>query len=192
MIGMRNTSSSYGLVTIAIHWLMALAIFAMFGLGLWMRTLGYYDSWYHHAPELHKSIGILLLFLLVFRFIWRMINTRPELLGEAWEKLMALMVHRMHYLLLFAVMLTGYLIPTAEGVGIDVFAWFTVPALFSFTEGVTDAVGLAHRYLAWAAILLAVAHAAAALKHHVLDKDMTLRRILGVCPKTKEEKENIL
>ncbi len=191
MNGMRNTSSSYGWITIAIHWFMALAIFAMFGLGLWMRTLGYYDSWYHDAPELHKSIGMLLLFLLVFRFIWRMMNTRPELMGEAWEKLIALMVHRMHYLLLFAVMLTGYLIPTAEGVGIDVFGWFTVPALFSFTESIADFIGLAHRYLAWAVILLAGAHAAAALKHHVLDKDITLRRMLGVCPKTKEEKENI-
>ena len=190
-MGVRNTTTSYGWVAITIHWVMAAVIFAMFGLGLWMRTLGYYDSWYHDAPELHKSIGILLLLLLVFRFIWRIINTRPELMGEAWEKVISLMVHRMHYLLLFAVMLTGYLIPTAEGVGIDVFGWFTVPALFSFSKDTADFIGLAHRYLAWAVMALAGAHAAAALKHHVIDKDITLLRMLGVSQKNKDEKENI-
>jgi len=179
-MGVRNTTTSYGWVAITIHWVMAAVIFAMFGLGLWMRTLGYYDSWYHDAPELHKSIGILLLLLLVFRFIWRIINTRPELMGEAWEKVISLMVHRMHYLLLFAVMLTGYLIPTAEGVGIDVFGWFTVPALFSFNKEITDLIGMMHFYLAWAVMVLAGIHAAAALKHHFIDKDTTLLRILYV------------
>jgi len=179
----RNTATSYGWVAIAIHWLMAIAIFAMFGLGLWMRTLGYYDTWYHAAPELHKSIGMLLLLLLVFRFIWRIINTRPELMGETWEKVIALLVHRMHYVLLSALMITGYLIPTAEGVGIDVFGWFTVAALFSFNKETTDLIGLMHFYLAWAVMALAGAHAAAALKHHVIDKDITLLRMLGISRK---------
>ncbi|MDQ6950945.1 MAG: cytochrome b [Mariprofundales bacterium] len=187
MMQLRNHATSYGWVTITIHWLMALTIFAMFGLGLWMRTLGYYDSWYHHAPELHKSIGILLLLILIFRLIWRIINTRPDLMGEPWEQIIALLVHRMHYLLLFAVLLTGYLIPTAEGVGIDVFGWFTIPALLSFSKEITDFIGLAHFYIAWGVIALAGAHAAAALKHHVIDKDITLLRMLGVSRETKEK-----
>ncbi len=177
---LRNTSISYGLIAIALHWLMALILFAMFGLGLWMVELNYYDSWYHDAPYLHKGIGMLLLMTLVFRLIWRMINVRPALMGAAWERLVALGVHRLHYVLLFALTITGYLIPTAEGVGIDVLGWFTVPALFSFDKAAADLVGLLHLYLAWAVMGLAAMHAAAALKHHYIDKDSTLLRMFGL------------
>lgn len=175
----RNTSTSYGLVAISMHWLMAVVIFGMFGLGLWMVELGYYDSWYHDAPYIHKAVGMLLLFALIFRFVWRLINKRPNLMGAAWEQFIALLVHRSHYLLLFAITITGYLIPTAEGVGIDVFGLFTVPASFSFTKTEADLIGLIHLYVAWAIIGLTAAHAAAALKHHFIDKDITLLRMLG-------------
>ena len=60
-----------------LHWIVALTVYAMFGLGLWMVTLSYYDGWYHRAPELHKSIGILLMMTLVIRVIWRHISRRP-------------------------------------------------------------------------------------------------------------------
>jgi len=179
-MGMRNTATSYGWVSISIHWLMAVLVFAMFGLGLWMRTLGYYDSWYHTAPALHKSIGMLLLILLIFRWLWRLSNTRPDLMGEVWEQCIALLVHRMHYVLLTALMITGYFIPTAEGVGIDVFGWLTIPVLITFDKETTDWIGMMHRYLAWSAVGLAGLHGAAALKHHVIDKDHTLRRMLGL------------
>ncbi len=182
---MRNTATSYGWVAIGIHWLMAAVIFGMFGLGLWMRTLGYYDYWYHAAPALHKSIGILLLLLLLVRWFWRLSNTRPNLMGNIWEQTIALFVHRLHYLLLFALMITGYLIPTAEGVGIDVFDGFTVPAVATFSKETTDLIGTMHRYLAWTAILLAGIHAAAALKHHLIDNDHTLLRMLGISRTSK-------
>jgi cytochrome b561 len=185
---LRNTSTSYGLVSIAMHWLMAVVIFAMFGLGLWMVELGYYDSWYHDAPYIHKAIGMLLLFALIFRLGWRLTNKRPNLMGEAWEQFVALMVYRSHYLLLFAIAITGYLIPTAEGVGIDVFGLFTVPASFSFTKTEVDLIGLIHLYVAWAVIGLAAAHTGAALKHHFIDKDITLLRILGQTNNNKTRK----
>lgn len=177
---LTNTKHSYGWVTIAVHWTMALAIFGMFGLGVWMVDLGYYDTWYHRAPELHKSVGMILLLLLIFRWLWRQFNVRPELVGQWWEQLAALSVHRLHYLLLLAVMVTGYLIPTAEGVAIDVFGWFSVPAAFTFDKQQTELIGALHRYLAWSAVGLAGLHAAAALKHHFVDRDNTLRRMIGM------------
>ncbi len=188
MIAWRNSTSSYGLISIAIHWLMAIAVFAMFALGLWMRTLDYYHDWYHAAPYLHKGMGVLLLLALLFRLGWRISNTRPELMGQNWEQSIALMVHRLHYLLLFALMITGYLIPTAEGVGIDVFGYFTLPALLVVNKDTADLIGLAHLYLAWSAIGLATAHAGAAFKHHFIDHDNTLRRMMGMRPNTKEGK----
>ena len=184
---LRNSARAYGWVSIIIHWLMAIAIFGMFALGLWMTELDYYDSWYHDAPSIHKSIGMLLLFLLIFRLAWRLLNTRPELLGAAWEQFVALAVHRTHYLLLFAVTISGYLIPTAEGVGISVFGWFTVPASLSFTKQEADLIGLIHLYVAWAVVGLAGMHAGAAFKHHFIDRDQTLLRMLGISQKSKGE-----
>jgi len=185
---LRNTSTSYGLVAILLHWLMAVVIFAMFALGLWMVELNYYDSWYHDAPYIHKAVGMLLLFGLIFRLIWRLTNSRPNLMGAAWEQFVALLVHRMHYLLLFTLTITGYLIPTAEGVGIDVFGLFTVPASFSFSKAQADLIGLIHLYAAWAVMALAAAHAGAALKHHFIDKDITLLRMFGKTNSNKKRK----
>ena len=184
---LRNTSTSYGLVSIALHWLMALALFGMFALGYWMTTLTYYDRWYHDAPEIHKGIGILLLLLLIFRVLWRMITTRPKLMGAWWEQIVSLGVHRLHYVLMFTVVISGYLIPTAEGVGIDVFGLFTMPATFTFDKQQADLVGKIHWAAAWALIGLAGLHAAAALKHHWIDKDMTLLRMLGKSKKNQGE-----
>jgi len=178
-----NTDQTYGWVSIVMHWLMALMIFGMFALGLWMVELGYYDAWYHDAPYIHKSLGIILLLALIFRLFWRTLNVRPVLMGLAWEKLVALMVHRLHYILLFVLLLSGYLIPTAEGVGVDVFGLFVVPATFTFDKVQTDMIGALHRYVAWAAMALAGLHAGAALKHHVIDKDITLLRMLGISQK---------
>ena len=56
-----NTPERYGVISAAFHWLSAIIVYGMFALGLWMVTLSYYDGWYHKAPELHKSIGILLM-----------------------------------------------------------------------------------------------------------------------------------
>lgn len=76
LMQLRNTSRRYGIISISLHWIFAIAVYAMFGLGLWMVTLSYYDGWYHRAPELHKSIGVLLMMGLVIRVIWRHISPR--------------------------------------------------------------------------------------------------------------------
>lgn len=175
-----NSREAYGWVSIILHWVMAVAIFGLFALGLWMTSLDYYHAWYHKAPYIHKSVGMLMLFLLLFRIGWAAVNIKPEIYGAAWEKFIALIVHRMHYVLMLIAMVSGYLIPTAKGAGIDVFGWFTVPALIRFTERQADIVGLIHWGFAWAVIALAGLHTAAALKHHLIDKDPTLTRMLGV------------
>ncbi|RMH50540.1 MAG: cytochrome b [Zetaproteobacteria bacterium] len=177
---LRNSRHAYGLVAILLHWLMAVAIFGMFGLGVWMRTLGYYDRWYHAAPELHKSVGMVLLLVLLIRWLWRLANPLPEPRGAPWECILARLVHRLHYLLLFALMATGYLIPTAKGAGIALFGVATVPALTTLDAHSADLIGAIHRYLAWAVVVLAGFHAAAAMKHHWINRDDTLLRMLGL------------
>ena len=66
---MKNTDKHYGWLTIIIHWLVALTFFGLFALGFWMVDLTYYDSWYKTGPDLHKSIGLSLFALMLFRVI---------------------------------------------------------------------------------------------------------------------------
>jgi len=178
-VQLTNTTAEYGWVAIILHWLMALAIIGLFILGWWMTGLDYYDRWYHDAPEIHKSLGMLMLILLVLRLAWRLGNPRPQLCGAWWEQIAALAVQRMHYLLLLIVMITGYLLPTAEGVGIDIFGWFTIPATLEFERAQADWIGHLHWWSASAAMGLVVIHSLAALKHHFVDRDHTLLRMLG-------------
>lgn len=74
----RNTPVRFGHISVLIHWGVALAVYGLFALGLWMVGLGYYDTWYHRAPEIHKSIGVLIFVAMVFRLAWRFISLRQK------------------------------------------------------------------------------------------------------------------
>jgi cytochrome b561 len=177
----RNTTQRYGLITIALHWLVAIAVFALFGLGLWMTELNLYHPWYYKAPALHKSIGLLLFMVMVLRLVWRLINPHPATLPthSRFERVAAGVVHGLLYLLLFAVMIAGYLISTADGRPIEIFGVVSIPATITAIPNQEDVAGELHLILAIVLIALALLHAAAALKHHFVDRDNTLRRMLG-------------
>jgi cytochrome b561 len=80
--------------------------------------------------------------------------------------------------LIIALFASGYLISTADGRSIDVFNWFSVPAMGEFFENQEDIAGDAHFYIAWSVIVLAIIHALAALKHHFISNDDTLKQML--------------
>lgn len=180
----RNGETQYGWVTIALHWLMAPAIIGLFLLGWWMRSLTYYDSWYREGPALHKSIGLLLLLLLLVRIGWKLANRNPadEPGTPRWQVLAAHATHGTLYLLLLVIMCSGYLISTADGRAIQVFNWFSVPATIQGIPHQEDIAGQVHKVLAWSLMGLVVLHGLAALKHHFIDRDATLRRMLGRAP----------
>lgn len=178
---LRNSTSRYGLVSIVMHWGVALAVFGLFGLGLWMMELDYYSPWRKEAPELHKSIGLVLLAVMLVRVLWRFISPPPPALPNHGKltRMASKAGHGALYLGLFAVMIAGYLISTADGVGIPVFGLFDVPALVSNLPDQADVAGEIHFYLAWGLVIFAGLHALAALKHHFIDRDATLKRMLG-------------
>ena len=178
---LRNSPTRYGWVSIVTHWLVALAVFGLFALGLWMVGLDYYSTWRKDAPDLHKSIGLVLLALMILRVLWRFVSPPPRAL-DSYSRLTrngARFGHAFLYFTLFAVMIAGYLISTADGVGIPVFGLFEVPALVSGLPDQADTAGLIHFYLAWVLVIFSGLHALAALKHHFIDRDATLKRMLG-------------
>lgn len=178
---LRNSSSRYGWVSIFMHWGVALAVFGLFALGLWMVGLDYYSTWRKDAPDLHKSIGLVLLAVMVLRVLWRFVSPPPPTLQSysRMTRIGAKFGHGFLYLALFAVMIAGYLISTADGVGIPVFGLFEVPALVSGLPDQADTAGVIHLCLAWALVIFSGLHALAALKHHFIDRDATLTRMLG-------------
>ena len=178
---LRNSSSRYGWVSIFMHWGVALVVFGLFALGLWMVGLDYYSTWRKDAPDLHKSIGLVLLGVMVLRVLWRFISPPPPTLQSysRMTRIGAKFGHGFLYLALFAVMLAGYLISTADGVGIPVFGLFEVPALVSGLPDQADTAGVIHLRLAWILVIFSGLHALAALKHHFIDRDATLTRMLG-------------
>jgi cytochrome b561 len=89
-------------------------------------------------------------------------------------------VHWLLYGLLFASIISGYLISTADGKSIDVFGLFAVPAIISDIPNMEDIAGKVHWYLALLLISLTGLHTLAALKHHFIDQDQTLTKMLGI------------
>lgn len=179
----KNSDDAYGWIAILLHWVMAVSLVFMFGLGLYMVELTYYDAWYKGSLDLHKSIGIVLFILWVVRVVWRRINSKPGPVASnsrysAVEHKVGHVVHLLLYIVMLLLMLSGYLISTADGRSIDVFSVFEVPAIPALLDKQEDIAGEIHFYLAWSLIVTVGLHGFAALKHHFVDKDKTLSRML--------------
>ncbi len=176
---LKNNDKSYGWLTILLHWTMALPIIGMFGLGVWMVDLSYYDPWYHRSLDIHKSIGSLMIGLWIAFFGWHMISKKPNATStKPWEALAAKLMKYALFAMIIALLTTGYLISSADGAAISVFSLFDLPALQLGIENQESVFGEIHEYLAWALIILAALHALAAIKHHVIEKDHTLKRMI--------------
>ncbi len=191
MMRLRNDTQGYGLISVLLHWGMAALIFWVFAIGAYMVLLDYYHPWYQQLPTQHRSLGIIIAILLIIRLSWRLSNPLPALLGRSWEQQIARWVHRSFYLLITAVAISGYLITTAAGQGVPVFDWFEAPATIHGWNGQEELSGMLHRWLAYGLLALSLLHSGAAMKHHFIDHDATLRRILGFAalPTTKDTRK---
>jgi cytochrome b561 len=178
---LKDSRSGYGLITIVLHWVCAPLIIFLFGLGVYMRGLDYYSPWYHRAPALHISLGLLVLFLMSFRLLWRVKNISPTPLASisASNQLAANIVKKALYVLVFLICISGYFITTAEGQAAQFFQFFGIPASIQLSATQVDLTGEIHEYLAWSIMGIAALHAAAALFHHFVKRDTTLLRMLN-------------
>jgi len=169
---------AYHRIAKIIHWSSALLVFSLFALGYWMVDLSYYSEWYKIAPHWHKSIGFTLFTLTVFRVLYKNMSNSPPIEGERWEQRVAKLAHLLIYLLLFTIFISGYMISTADGRGIEIFNWFTLPGFGSFIANQEDLAGEIHFYATYSLITLTLVHALAAFKHHFINKDNTLKKML--------------
>lgn len=178
---LKNTDDRYGILSVLLHWVSLVLVVALFAVGLYMVGLTYYDPLYHELPEWHKLFGLILAFLSVFRILWVFVSRPPAILAVAgWQVVAARAAHGLLYLLLLILPITGYLISTAEGSSLTAFEWVLFPGFMELSPERADWVGNLHLWAAWCLIGLGSVHGLAALKHHFLDHDSTLTRMLYI------------
>ena len=128
----------------------------------------------------HKWIGMTVLGLVLIRSVWRLTHTPPpELPMPRWQRLVARSTHYLLYLLLIATPLCGWLYTSATGYPVVYLKLWQLPDLVHKNKQLADVLVEVHSDLAWALLWLVVLHSAAALKHHFIDHDSTLRRMLA-------------
>ena len=175
-----NSKDKFGLVSKGLHWTIAFGIIGLIALGWWMVGLGYYDPWYHDSLEAHKAVGMVVLALAFCKIGWQFFN-KPPAPGKALtpnEKNASKTMHWVLYALMVVVPVTGYIMTTSSGQGVSMFGLFEVPALMQNSESTRDVSTSIHYYFAYAGIALVLGHAGAALKHHFVNRDDTLTRML--------------
>lgn len=178
-MNLGNTERGYGPVARALHWCMAIIMVGLIGLGLYMTEQPDGDpKW--QLYDLHKSLGSLVFVLALARLAWRRVTPPPPLPDtmDASDKLAAHLGHALLYGAMLALPVTGYLDATLGGYHLSVFGWFDVPMLLAKDEALFDVVVTLHRWIGYSLALVVLGHAGAALKHHFIDRDRVLMRML--------------
>ena len=177
----------YDSVAIGLHWLIALGILALIVLGLTMTHAHLGPMAKFQLYQLHKSIGITVLFAAVLRVLWRLTHRPPPLpvTMPVLERRAAEGAHAALYAFLFFLPLTGWALVSASPFNIPtvlygVVPWPHLPVLSTLEDKapVEHVLKLIHGKAAWLLIALLLVHAGAALRHHFILRDGILRRML--------------
>jgi cytochrome b561 len=179
--------SRYSLVAILLHWLIALGVLALIVIGLVMTQLQIPQMLEFKLFQLHKSIGITVLLLAVVRLLWRFTHRPPPLPARTppLEKGAAHGLHWLLYVFMFAMPLTGWAVVSASPFNLPtvlygLVPWPDLPLLPNLANkaAVGRVLGWVHAYGAWTLIGLLAVHIAAVLRHHLLQREPILRRML--------------
>ena len=180
----RNSGEQYGIIAQAFHWLVALLVIAQLGLGVYAASLPVGLARLQWLSR-HKSLGLAILAVVLLRFAWRAMNQPPPLPGSMpeWERLAAVAIHRLLYLLLVLAPLTGWLYASAAGLSVNWFGLVQVPDLIAKDPGLAAVLKQVHRALVALLALLIAGHAGAALRHAVWLRDGIAHRMLPWKPR---------
>ncbi|TXF12398.1 cytochrome b [Pelomicrobium methylotrophicum] len=174
-----NTADRYGTVAQTLHWATFLLLLGSFGLGLWMVELSL-------SPQklklisYHKWIGVTVFLLALVRLAWRLYSPPPPLPASvpAWQQRAASAVHGLIYGLLLAVPVTGWLGSSAKGIPTVYLGLIRLPDLIGKDPELAEQLFRLHWVLNKTLLVAVSVHVAAALKHHLVDRDEVLARML--------------
>lgn len=174
-----NQLTSYTRTAIALHWLVAIAIVAAFSVGFYMHDLPLTPeklkiySW-------HKWAGVTIFLLVLFRLVWRFTYRPPgpPVGMPAWQHTAAELVHRLLYILMIVIPISGWLMSSAKGFQTVYFGVLPLPDLLAKNKELGNVLAVVHRVLNFTLAGLVLGHAGAAIKHHLIDHDDVLARML--------------
>src|ERR1700735_5772659 len=177
----RNTTSTWGSVARAFHWIVGLTISGMLAYGWWMNHIpARPDRFFYRS--IHADIGYLLLVLIALRLIWRAINPTPALPGDTpgWPRIAASISHGALYLVTLVVVMLGWAHSGARPQGDygSFFGLFHVPQFTSPDKATADAFEDRHIFMAYVLLALIVIHIAAAAWHHFIKGDGNAARLV--------------
>ncbi len=159
---------------------MAIGIIGNLTFGKWVGSMSLSPDKLR-ALMVHKSIGITLLALVLLRLLWRLLSTRPAADDQMprWQQWSARFTHELLYLCMVVMPVSGWVVNSAANVPMSWFGLFQIPDPFAAVSAMKSDAMLVHEVTAWVFIGLIVIHVAAALHHHFIRKDATLRRMLS-------------
>ena len=190
MLELYSKNNKYTTIAILLHWLIALLIISQFIMGLWMVPAindPLQQAQAFKIYQLHKSIGLTVLLLVLLRFIWRITHRPPPLPSTIphWEAKAAHTAHYALYALSIIIPLLGWAMVSVNPYGLptmyfDFFQWPDITWLANSPNKphFEQLFKASHKYTAYIIIFIALLHGLAALKHHFLNKDEVLIRML--------------
>ncbi|WP_299965902.1 cytochrome b [uncultured Roseobacter sp.] len=162
------------------HWIVAIAMIGMLGFGLYLEFGGLEREAKRPLVGIHRSIGVLVLTFGIWRVGWRLGQGFPAPVAAMpdWQLRGAKAVH---WSLLAGIVImpaSGIVFTVFRGNPVSVFGWFEIPAQSEISWIVSVASAL-HTYVGYLLVAVVVLHVGAALKHHFIDRDTTLRRMMS-------------
>ena len=172
-----NPEKAYTRTAISLHWLVAVLLFAGFALGLFMVPLPFSPSKLKFYAW-HKWLGVTVFGLFWLRLVWRHWHRPPLALGSGWQRSAARLAHALLYGLMFATPISGWLYSSSAGVQTVYLGILPLPDLIGREAGLKDFMKMVHYACSMTMAALVLIHILAAFKHHWVNGDDSLRRLL--------------
>jgi cytochrome b561 len=176
---LRNTSERWGAVAILLHWLLAVLVIGLMTLG-WVAVTEESRLAQYSLFKWHKSFGMLVLALVLLRLLWRLFNPTPALPMHVarWERWAARTTHWLLYGVMIAMPLSGWIMNAAADFPFKIFGVVPLPDIVAPNEALEETTKAVHLALFWILAVALTLHIGAALKHHFVDRDSVLLRML--------------
>ena len=174
-----DSENQYGLISILNHWSGAVLVILMLGIGLYFHEMPKGDA-LTYWKGLHISLGVLFFPFLLFRVIWHFPGKTPDPIEQA--RYLQIAAKAVHHLLLAGIIImifSGPLMIWSKGYPVRLFDILSIPGPFGEIEPLHETLEVIHKVTSRVLLVLITLHFIAALKHVFIDRDSTLKRILG-------------
>jgi cytochrome b561 len=175
----KTGAQRYTNFAIFLHWLIAIGVFVMIGLGWYMTDVPKGTPERAFWFNLHKSIGTTIGVLVLIRVWWRVTHRPPALPASmpAWEVTAAKISHALLYACLIVMPVVGFLASNFTKYGVKYFG-IPIGPFFPENQGLRDGLQEVHQFTSYVLATVVIVHVLAAVKHLVLDKDRVFERML--------------